>query len=149
MVQQLGQVTPECTFLAADGLAFVEDFFRFFEAASPALECSRIRFDWLKGLGRRLPDTTSIELRSSIELVLEMRDKAFVWNDGHFDNEVDSPGSQCSEGPQNVVYLLPKELVEKLAEWYGAPLNVSAQIMQFFQVSRLKDLSKVSTTVIA
>ena len=26
MVQQLGQVTPECTFLAAEELAFAEDF---------------------------------------------------------------------------------------------------------------------------
>ena len=49
---------------------------------------------------------------------------------------------------KNVVYPLPKEFVEKLAEWYGAPLTVSAQIKQFIQVSRLKDLSRLSTTVI-
>ena len=55
-------------------------------------------------------DTTSIELQSSVVLVLVLvcslptvtpsAPNAFVGNNGQFDNEVDSPGSECSEDPQ-------------------------------------------------
>ena len=66
-----------------------------------------------------LPDadsvTTSIELQSSVALVLILvcslptvppsAPNAFVGNNGQFDNEVDSPGSECSEDPQEALRL--------------------------------------------
>ena len=55
-------------------------------------------------------DTTSIELQSSVVLVLVLvcslptvtpsAPIAFVGNNGQFNKEVDSPGSECSEDPQ-------------------------------------------------
>ena len=54
---------------------------------------------------------------------------------------------------KNIVHLVPKELVEKLAKFHlpahGTALHVPAQIKQIMQITRFKDILRVGTTVIA